>query len=122
MEEKEREEETREGELGNVRTIKMGERYEIKSKEDGSVKKVKILGRAGKTSSKKWSNSYNVMNLETGELGWKYMRQYKDIRKIPEGEKVYLGNFEDKRVLEGKLREIESWKKNGVYERVRDIG
>ena len=50
------------------------------------------------------------------------MRQYKNIRKIPEGEEVYLGNFEDKRVLEGKLKEIESWKKNGVYERVRDVG
>ena len=35
------------------------------------------------------------------------MRQYKDIRKIPEGEEVYLGNFEDKRVLEGKLKKIE---------------
>ena len=104
-----------EGEWGNVPTMKRGERYEIKSK-DGNVNKVEILRRDGKVSSKKWSDSYNVKNLETGELGWKDMRQYKDIRKIPEGKEVYLGNFEDKRVPEGKLKEIESWKKNGVYE------
>ena len=49
----EEEEETGEGEWGNVHTMKRGERYEIKNKEDGSVNKVKILGSAGKVSSKK---------------------------------------------------------------------
>ena len=55
---------------------------------------MKILGRAGKATSKKWSDSYNVLDLDTGELGWKDMRQYKEFRNIPE-EEVYLGHFED---------------------------
>ena len=50
--------------------------------------------------------SYNVLDLDTGELGWKDMRQYKEFRKIPKDEEAYLGNFEDKQVLESKLKEI----------------
>ena len=119
VEDKERKE-TGEGEWGNAPTLKRGERYEIKSKEDGSVKKVEILGRAGKVSSKKWSDSYNVINLETGELGWKDMRQYKE--KYRKERKYIWVIFRIKGLLEGKLKEIESWKKNGVYERVRDVG
>ena len=40
--EEEEREETGEGEWGNVPTMKRGERYEIKSKEDGSVNKVNL--------------------------------------------------------------------------------
>ena len=38
-EEEGREEETGEGEWGNVPTMKRGERYEIKSKEGGNLRK-----------------------------------------------------------------------------------
>ena len=48
------------------------------------------------------------------------MCQYQDFRKIPE--EVYLGNFEGKQVLESKIRETESWKKNGVNEKLKDVG
>ena len=46
------------------------------------------------------------------------MHQYQDFRKIPEEEEVYLCNLEGKLVLEI-IREIESWKKNGTYEKVK---
>ena len=50
------------------------------------------------------------------------MRNYKDFRKIPEEEEVYLGNFEDQQVLESKLKEMDNWRKNGVFEKVKDVG
>ena len=69
------------------------------------VSNKKIIGRARKATSKKCSDSYNVLDLDSGELGWKDMRLYKQFRKIPENEEVYLGNFEDQQVLESKLKD-----------------
>ena len=103
----------------NITQNENGESYEIISKEDGRVSNVKIIGRAGKATSKKWTDSYNVLDLDTREHGWKDMRQYKEFGKIPENKEVYLGNFEDQQVLESKLKEIESWKRNGIYESKR---
>ena len=37
-------------------------------------------------------------------------------------EEVYLENFEDQQVSESKLEEIESWKRNRVYKRVKNVG
>ena len=76
------------------------------------------MGRSGKATSKKW----NVQDLKTGELGWRDMLQYEDFRKIPEEAEVYLGNFEGQLVLERKITKTESWKKNGVYEKVKEVG
>ena len=79
------------------------------------------MGRAGKATSKKWSNICNVLDLQTGELWWRDKLQHKDFRKIPGG-KMYLGNFEGQQILESKIRGIESSKKNEVYEKVKDVG
>ena len=115
-------EDEREDEGEVVPVMRKGERYEVTHRREGRREAVEILSRAGKATSKKWSDSYNIRNIENGEVGWRDMRDYRDFRKIPEEEEVFLGNFEDSQVLESKLKEIESWVSNGVFERVKNVG
>ena len=63
-----------------------------------------------------------MQDLKTEELGWRNMCQYQYFRKIQEEEEVYLCNFEGNQILESKIRETDGWKKNGVYEKVNDVG
>src|ERR1700755_2535405 len=58
------EEEPEEVEERDVVKIKIGKRYKATKKENGEKVMVKILSRAGKATSKKWSDSYNVQNVE----------------------------------------------------------
>ena len=53
---------------GREKKIKLKENYALKHKEDDRKKKVKILSRAGKAKSKKWGRSYNVEDVDTGEV------------------------------------------------------
>ena len=51
------------------RKIKLKENYALKH-EDDRKKKAKTLSRAGKAKSKKWGRSYNVEDVDTGEVYW----------------------------------------------------
>ena len=53
---------------GNI--IKLKEKYALNHKEDDQKKKVRILSRVGKARSKKWGRSYNVKDVNTGEVYW----------------------------------------------------
>ena len=55
---------------GREKKIKLNENYALKHKEDDRKKKLKILSRAGKANSKKWGRSYNVEDVDTGEVYW----------------------------------------------------
>ena len=46
------------------------ENYVLKHKEDDRKKRVRILSRAGKARSRKWGRSYNVEDVDTGEMYW----------------------------------------------------
>ena len=104
-----------------VPKFKKGHRVRAVNKENGITEEWSILGLAGKRSSKKWSDSYNVQDLESGDKSWVDLRNYRDIEKIEDEEEVLLG-YEDRSVIEAKERELQSWKENGVYEVVEDVG
>lgn len=77
------------------------------------------MGRAGKAHSKEWSDSYNVKDLDTGETKWIDLREYKKFQQVVENEEDLLGNFEDEDILSAKLKELDHWKENNVYENVK---
>ena len=54
----------------------MKENYALKHEEDGRKKNVKILSRAGKAKSKKWDRSYNVEDVDTGEVYWLNLNEW----------------------------------------------
>jgi hypothetical protein len=80
------------------------------------------LSRAGKKGSKKWSDSYNVKYLDSGEKSWIDFRNLQNIQNIPDEEEVLLVSNMHERALDAKLKELENWKNRGVYEEVKDVG
>ena len=50
--------------------IKLKENYVLKHKEDDRMKKVRILSKAGKVRSKKSGRSYNMEDVDMGEVYW----------------------------------------------------
>ena len=100
--------------------MKKGERIRT-TEEMGQQDKWEILGLAGKRSSKKWSDSYNVKNLRTGEVEWIDLRDFDEVEKINDDEEILLC-FEDKDIADAKRKEIESWKNNQVYIEEDDRG
>ena len=87
----------------------------------GKKREIKVIGRARKATSKKWGDSYNVQNLNNGQTSWVNMREYRNSRLIPE-EEVLLGEFDDGRIMESKIEEINNWERNGVFEDVKNRG
>jgi hypothetical protein len=120
-ESEEEEVESEEDEVIEIPKIKRGERIRALSKITREREEWRILGRAGKSKSKKWSDSYNVQNMDDGSKKWVDLREYDEIQIIPAEEEILLG-FEDKEVLEAKLKELRSWEENKVYEEEKDRG
>ena len=50
--------------------IKLKEKYALRNKEDDRMKKVRILSRVRKARSKKWGRSYNIEDVDMGEVYW----------------------------------------------------
>ena len=50
------------------------------------------------------------------------MREYRNFRLIPEEEEVLLGEFDDGRIMESKIKEINNWERNGMFEEVKNQG
>ena len=76
-EEEDEEEET----VEKVPLVKKGERWKMINKNTEESIVVKILSRAGKVNSKKWKDSYNIKNLENGEIKWIDLREHKEFKK-----------------------------------------
>ena len=55
--------------------MRAGERYEMEHKEDGQKREIKVISWAGKATSKKSGDSYNVQNLNNGQINWVNMRE-----------------------------------------------
>ena len=53
---------------------------------------------------------------------WVNMREYRIFRLIPEEEEVLLGEFDDGRIMESKMEEINNWERNGVFKEVKNWG
>ena len=118
MEETETEEENR---VEAIPSLKKGNRIRAKNRNSGTIEEWTVLGPAGKKTSVKWSDAYNVQDSVTGEKGWVDLKEYQDIEKIEDEEEMLLG-FEDRKVIEAKEKELKSWKENDVYEEVEDMG
>ena len=104
-----------------IPSLKRGDSIKATDSETGEEKEFEILGLAGKRGSKKWKDSYNIKETDSGRKYWINLREYDNIRRVIEEEEVLLGCESDK-ILEAKKNEFESWKRNNVYEEVRDEG
>ena len=101
--------------------MKKGERIRASLKETGEREEWMILSLGGKRSSKKWCDSYNAQNLDSGRRKWINLREYENIEKIADEEEILLG-FEDEEILQAKRKELQSWKENEVFEEVPEEG
>ena len=110
-----------EEEVRELPMVKKGERIRAVSKITGEMEEWKILGLAGKRSSQKWGDSYNVQDIGDGNKKWVDLRKYENIQYIPETEEILL-SFEDEEVLGAKIKELKSWEDNRVYEEEKDRG
>ena len=81
-----------------------------------------MLSQARKATSKKWGDSYNVQNLDNGQTSWVIMQEYRNFRLITKEEVVLLGEFDDGRIMESKMEEINNWERNGVFKGVKNQG
>ena len=101
--------------------LKKGNRIRAVNTGTGEQEEWTVLGLAGKRTSKLWADSYNVQDSLTGGKGWINLRDYHDIEKLEDEEEMFLG-FENNQVIEAKEKELQSWRENGVYEEIEDIG
>ena len=101
--------------------LRKGNRVRAINRNTGQTEEWEILSLAGKRSSRYWADSYNVQDLGSGDKGWINLRDYSNIETIGDEEEILLG-FENKRVMEAKEKELQSWKENNVYEEVETVG
>ena len=97
--------------------IKLKENYVLKHKEGDRKKKVRILSREGKARSKKWGRSYNVEDVDTGEVYWLNLDEW-EVKKEEENEEglwVKREDSEEWSKMRAKEDELRSWKENKVY-------
>ena len=105
----------------SIPELREGDNIKAMKKDTGEEKEFEILSRAGKKKSKRWSDSYNVEEKETGQKYWVDLREYDNVRRCTEEEEVLLV-CEPGEVELAKMKEFQSWRDNEVYEEVRDEG
>ena len=101
--------------------LRKGNRVRAINKDTGGREEWTVLSLAGKRLSKCWADSYNVQDSQTGDKGWINLRDYTSVQKIEDEEEVLLG-YENKNVVEAKEKELQSWRKNSVFEEVEYMG
>ena len=107
-------------EAGAVK-VKIGQRIKGIDKTSGEWFSGKIVSRAGKATGK-WSNCYNVQNASDGNIGWVNLDKDVTSWEILDDSTELLVLFNTNEVMAAKEKEIENWKRNGVYEEVEDVG
>ena len=98
--------------------IKKGQRLRFKT-SDGSIVSGHVLSRAGKVGGKH-KNCYNIQK-SSGEVGWFDLSTVGEVEQISDNAEVLITNHNDN-VYEAKLKEVQSWNDNAVYEEVEDKG
>ena len=93
----------------------------MEHKDDRQKREIKVISQTSKATSK-WGDRYNAQNLDNGQISWVNMREYRNFRLIPEEEEVLLGEFNEGRIMESKMEEINNWERNGVFEEVKNQG
>ena len=104
----------------NVKDPMIGDRVEIFEKDTNEVNKVTILSRAGKVGGK-YGHCFNIKK-DDGSVDWIDMSQeVEKWRRVSDDEEVLI-TCNNEEVFQAKLRELESWKQNNVFEEVENKG
>ena len=104
--------------------IKVGQKYEIREKDEGGEwKRITVMSRGGKATGK-WKDCFNVQEENSDAIYWIDTRRFemkllKEMEEEEEGNEVMLcERLIKKEIEEAKEREIESWRENDVFEEV----
>ena len=84
---------------------------------------MRILSRAGKARSQKWGKSYNVKDVDTGEVYWLNLDEW-EVKKEEENEEglwVKREDSEDQSKMRAKKYELRSWKEK-VFKEIERKG
>ena len=119
--------------------FKNGMILQVKFKQGKDWEKVKLVSRSGKVGGK-YENEWNTILNNTKPKVIDFNRDIQDyiinmLEQVPEDEnenqhqenendvthEIFYANTEDE-ILEAKLEELESWKRNKVYKEVEDTG
>ena len=102
----------------NLPKFKKGDRFEGREKDNGSYISGKILGRAGKATSTKYKNCFNVQKDTDNSVSWlDFEKDLVEVRNIPEDEETFLA-YNSNAIHQAKQDEISNWVKNNVFEEV----
>ena len=100
--------------------ITIGQRIQGIDSRTGEFISAKIISRAGKATGR-YKHCYNVKQDSDGSVQWVDLSRVNDLKLIDEHEESEV-LFNNDEIMEAKYNEIESWKKNGVFEEVEDLG
>ena len=93
-----------------------------KISDTDDYKQFKIVSRAGKATSNKYSTWLNVQDVETQEVSsidWKDVQEWK---VLPVEEVLVSNSYNPDELLTAKFDEIKKWKDYDVYTEVEDVG
>ena len=109
------------GPKANV-SFKKGQRVKGVCASSGQYFTGKIVGRAGKATSKTYQNCFNIEDDSNKEIGcYDVVRDFSEISTVEDDEEIAV-LFNSNEVFEAKNKELENWIENDVFEEVVDEG
>jgi hypothetical protein len=104
-----------------VTKLKVGHRIEGVETESGEYVSGKIVSRAGKSTGK-FKNCFNVQKDNDNSVDWyNFDKDFNEWNIVPDDVEM-LVLFNSDEVWSAKIKEIENWNDNEVYEEVNNIG
>ena len=104
--------------VAKIPKLRKGQKIRAYQKGSNETEEFRVTNLAGKRNSRRWGDSYNVVDRE-GQEKWIDLRQYENITEIDEED--FFG-IETEEVMRAKEKEFSSWVENKVYEEVEDRG
>ena len=105
------------GETRDRLRFKPGDRFEAKDRNTGEVYAGKIVTRAGKVGGK-YENCFNFRKDTDNSVSCAdFYKDFSEVRSIPDSEETLVAVNSDA-VWTAKCEEMESWKRNNVFEEV----
>ena len=101
--------------------IKSGQRFKGILHDSGEVISGRVLGRAGKAKGQ-YKDCFNIEKDTDGSLGWvDFGKDFSEWQIVADDVEL-LVLFNSDEVMVAKMKEIENWDANEVYEEVENIG
>ena len=104
-----------------VKKPRIKQHVKIRESDDTEWEPVKIINRGGKATGK-YSNWYNVQNLDNSSLkcvNWDTLKEWKP---MPDTNEILFSKneqYDQSELLQAKLYELDKWKENNVYTEVK---